>query len=245
MNERSAVLMAAGMGTRMRPLTEKTAKPLVEVKGRRMIETVIDGLHAADVHRIFVVTGYKHEQFDFLEDKYEGLKVLVNTEYETVNNISSVHRISSASKEELSGYSMGDDDLFICEADLYIPDPSVFKSTPDFSVYFGKMVKGFSDDWVFETGDDGYISRVGKKGTDLYNMCGISFFKAADASILKDVINKTCEEPGYEDLFWDDAVNMNLKKLRLKVHPIKEGDITEIDSIEELAEVDPAYKSML
>ena len=171
--------------------------------------------------------------------------MFVNTEYETVNNISSVHRITAASREDLSGYSMGDDDLFICDADLYSHDPSVFKSTPDMSVYFGKMVKGFSDDWVFETGADGYISRVGKEGTDLYNMCGISFFKAADAAILKDVINKTYEEPGYEDLFWDDAVNMNLEKLRLRVHPIKEGDITEIDSIEELAEVDPAYKSML
>ena len=38
-----AILMAAGMGTRMRPLTETMPKPLIPVHGKPMIETVIDG----------------------------------------------------------------------------------------------------------------------------------------------------------------------------------------------------------
>lgn len=43
MSEENAVLMAAGLGTRMRPLTEKAAKPLVKIFGKPMIETVIVG----------------------------------------------------------------------------------------------------------------------------------------------------------------------------------------------------------
>ncbi len=54
----SAILMAAGLGTRMRPLTEKTPKPLLPVNGRPMIETVIDGLSARGVSEFYVVTGY-------------------------------------------------------------------------------------------------------------------------------------------------------------------------------------------
>ncbi|MCR5237009.1 MAG: NTP transferase domain-containing protein, partial [Lachnospiraceae bacterium] len=48
----SAIIMAAGLGERMRPLTEHTPKPLIRVNGRPMIETVIDGLHLRGVEDI-------------------------------------------------------------------------------------------------------------------------------------------------------------------------------------------------
>ena len=53
----NAILMASGMGTRMRPLTETTPKPLIKVGNKPMIETVIDGLEKRGINSITVVVG--------------------------------------------------------------------------------------------------------------------------------------------------------------------------------------------
>ena len=50
-----AIIMAAGVGKRMRPVTAETPKPLVRVNGVRMIDTVISALHRQGIREIYVV----------------------------------------------------------------------------------------------------------------------------------------------------------------------------------------------
>ncbi len=80
--------------------------------------------------------------------------------------------------------------------------------------------------------------RVGKGGTDTYNMAGISFFKQKDAAILRDSITEAYHREENGDLFWDEVVGQHLDLLRLKVFPVEEGQIVEIDSVEELTALD-------
>ena len=50
----TAMVLAAGLGTRMRPLTDSTAKPLLEVAGRSMIDRLLDNLVSVGVKRAIV-----------------------------------------------------------------------------------------------------------------------------------------------------------------------------------------------
>ena len=66
-----AIIMAAGLGNRMHPVTLETPKPLVKVNGVRMIDTVIQGLQNNGITEIYVVVGYLKEQFKELKNEYQ------------------------------------------------------------------------------------------------------------------------------------------------------------------------------
>jgi dTDP-glucose pyrophosphorylase len=58
---RKAVILAAGRGTRMRDLTIELPKPMIEVRGKPILQHIIEGLRAAGVEKFFIIVGYRAE----------------------------------------------------------------------------------------------------------------------------------------------------------------------------------------
>lgn len=86
-----AVLMAGGKGERLRPLTEKTPKPLLPVGNKPIIDHNVDRLIEYGVHHIFVTVNYLKEQ---IEDHYstsrDGIKINTVREPKYLGTIGSV-----------------------------------------------------------------------------------------------------------------------------------------------------------
>lgn len=71
-----AVILAAGKGTRLRPLTNDRPKALVEVAGRPLVDHVFEQLAALNVSEFVVVVGYEKQQIiDRYGDDYEGIPI--------------------------------------------------------------------------------------------------------------------------------------------------------------------------
>ncbi len=93
-----AVLLAAGTGTRLMPLTADRPKCMVEVAGRAIVDTLLDALTELGVEEIVVVTGYRAEALEaYLRDR-GGFRwqFIHNERYATTNNILSLQVANEA-----------------------------------------------------------------------------------------------------------------------------------------------------
>lgn len=89
-----AVILAAGVGSRMRPLTDNNPKSLLKVGGKTILQRMIDNLLAVNINQIAIVTGYLEEQIkDFVKETYPNLNVtfIKNEIYDKTNTAYSLN----------------------------------------------------------------------------------------------------------------------------------------------------------
>lgn len=227
--------MAAGIGKRMQPVTLETPKPLVQVNGIRMIDTVIQGLHANGIYEIYVVVGYLKEQFQCLMAEYDGIKLIENPYYDTCNNISSLY----AAREHL-------EDAMILDGDQIIYNNSILDPWFERSGYNAIWTDEETDEWLM-TVENGIVTSCsrngGYRGWQLYS---ISRWNAEDGHKLKHHLEIEFEEKKNQQIYWDDvAMFCYPEEYRLGIKEMKKGDIIEVDNLDELAQLDKSYKKYL
>lgn len=226
------------MGTRIRPISENTPKPLIPVKGTPMIETNIKSLIEAGVEEIIIAVGYKKEKYLYLKEKYDNISFVENKEYTSKNTISSFY----AAKEYLR-----DKNCYISESDLYIAAPSLTKGEMDKSRYLLRKVEPQNYEWGFHLEGD-KIKKVVRPVEDVYldhHMYGVAYWMSEDINKLIDAIEEAYKHPGHEQKAYDEIANEIFDEIDMGYIEVENGQIYEVDALEDLVIVDPSYKTYL
>lgn len=224
-----AIFIAAGFGSRMVPITLNTPKPLVRVKGQRIIDSLLDAVVTAGIEEIYLVRGYLAEQFDQLLYKYPNIRFIENPVYNEANNISSLMCVRSLLQN-----------AYVFEGDMLLSNKALVTKYQYSSNYLGVPVS-VTDDWCFETKNN-QITRVSVGGTNCHQMIGISYWTEEDGKKLEEHIAAVYNAPGGKEKYWDQVpLEFYLHEYKITVRPCTFEDIIEIDTFRELKQIDPAY----
>jgi len=226
-----AIIMAAGTGKRMRPITLETPKPLVKVNGVRMIDSVIQGLRINHIFEIYIVVGYQKEKFRYLEKEYPGVTLIENPYYDTCNNISSLY----AARDYI-------EDSCILDGDQLIYNPKILKREFERSGYNCVWTDEETKEWLLtvENGIVKHCSRTG--GREGWQLFSISRWSSEDGKKLKGHIEFEFEKNKNRQIYWDDvALFCFPEEYQLGIREMQYGDVVEIDDLQELIALDKSY----
>ncbi|WP_439795022.1 NTP transferase domain-containing protein, partial [Thomasclavelia cocleata] len=90
LDNKNAIILAAGLGMRMVPINSEISKGLLVVNNQTLIENIILKLKENNINDIYIVVGYMKEQYEWLIDKY-NVHLIINNKYKETNNCYSLY----------------------------------------------------------------------------------------------------------------------------------------------------------
>lgn len=193
------IILAAGQGTRLRPLTDDRPKCMVEIHGRAILRRQLDTMLACGIREedVTIVAGYRS---DVLEREFSGTKItiLVNEEFETTNMVCSLMCAKPVMEQA--------DDVLVSYGDIVYDTNAlraILKETHGISVvvddgwhaYWAKRCENPLDDaetLLFDAED--FLTEIGQKTTEIANIqsqyIGLMRFQKSG---LREMLDLACE----------------------------------------------------
>ena len=238
-----AIILAAGVGSRLRPIVYDRPKPLTQVADTAIIFHTIDALHSAGVDKIVIVAGYKKDMLiRKVEEKYPNLHVefVINHDFETTNNSYSLHLAGSFLEHE----------TLVLNADV-IFDPRIIpymlqKQGSCFAVDKSQYI----EESMKVTVQDEIVTSISKEITaDSAYGCSIDIYKftSQDSRILKQELITTVDDKHTKNLWTEVVLDKLCRSKAIQVEPldIRDCQWVEIDNIEDLVLADELFNPAL
>lgn len=232
-----AVILAAGLGTRLRPITNDVPKCMVPVNGIRIIDKQIDNLLLNGIEEIFVVDGYKADVLaSHIRDFFPQVHIVSNPRYAETNNMYSLFLTSQYVKGE---------EFLLMNADVYY-DSNIIAGM----LQGGNQSKiacdrsGYMEESMKITLDGDKINHISKKITpedhyavsiDVYRISAedsIVLFKEVEDTILVHNDENSWTEVALDHIFKDTSF----------IPYVIEGRWFEIDNHEDLHKAEEIFK---
>ena len=203
---KTAMLLAAGLGTRMRPLTDTTAKPLLKVADQTLIDYFLNALVAAGVERVIVNVHWCADQVEQHIKQFGQLQIDISDERDLL--------LETGGGLAKARHLLGDEPVFVVNTDAFWA-PTDAKPLLDLADAFDpeqmdelllladtKRCLGFTGPGDFFRTETGTLQRRGGAASAPWAYAGIRILKPAlydDAPV----------EPFSANRIWDDVLGQN------------------------------------
>ena len=148
----TAVIMAAGLGSRFGKMTETMPKGFIEVGGKSMVLRSIETLIACGIKRIIIGTGYKKEAYEALKVKYPQIECVFSPRYAETNSMYTLWNCREA---------IGNDDFILLESDIIYSKNAITELMEDEhpDIMLITPVTKFQDQYYVEYDEEGSLTR--------------------------------------------------------------------------------------
>ena len=224
-----ALILAAGLGTRLRPITDTRPKSMVEVNGKPILFKQIDNLLENGIDDITIIAGYKSNMMvDSINKFYKNIKTIINEVYDKTNNMYSAYMAID---------DMYDNEFLLMNADVFYDSAIVeelIKTDYKNSIVVEEGVHNNENMKV--TCVDGRIMDISKtiSKDDAYGVSiDVYKFSREGSKVFYDKVKEYIEDKKELNQWTEVALNDVLKLVEFNPCPLK-GRWIEIDNHDDL-----------
>lgn len=231
-----AIILAAGRGKRLKPLTNNIPKTLIKVNGKTILERLIETLKECGVDDILVVAGYLADEVSNVVQNYNGVNLLYNNEYSYTDNMYSLMLCRDKCINE---------SILILNGDLIV-NKNIIRN----SLNCGCSNMPIDRNTALKDGqkviiEDNRITRISKQllfahGTAI----NIVYFSVEDATIYFENIEKIIKYEKRTNEWWEIALDDILDKVNVKSIEINNNFWIEIDDYNDLERANSQLKNI-